>query len=416
MRPDFGAGYVSIFPFLLKLLPPESQAVGSLLAHMRWAWYGLRVPIPTLSIASGDTIVVAWFARRLGDACGGVHGGFVGLHENHAVFQVVKQGNLNLGRERVLDPLAFEDIKGLSSPSFTRPPWSQEPKENLNLFSNAPWSDLVFWSKYHRDPTQLWSPHGLRSLSASDPLYQVENNPGDEPYWRGHIWVNVNYLALAALRHYSQADGPFRQVQGSQKNLVPSWSCTWKQVSPTTDRRVLFRYPGSRGRLRLDSRVAIGSNKDSGPIRWTWTRAKFPSGGRDKWKESLKNVEVMFSYVVTACRRDAGRIYSELRANLLRTLLGGYHSTGYFWEQYDDRSGPPIHRVVRSSCSHHGGNILIWRRQQGTSCGRGAVGAVAQEQPFRRCSIFLRIFCQGGSPTFIHRSSSCRGDSRRGVC
>ncbi|CAM9239153.1 unnamed protein product, partial [Hapterophycus canaliculatus] len=32
-------------------------------------------------------------------------------------------------------------------------------------------------------------------------------------------------------------------------------------------------------------------------------------------------------------------IYSELRSNLLRTLLGGFHSTGYFWEQYDDRSG-----------------------------------------------------------------------------
>ncbi|CAM9649573.1 unnamed protein product [Ectocarpus sp. 13 AM-2016] len=98
-----------------------------------------------------------------------------------------------------------------------------------------------------RDSTQLWSPHGLRSLSASDPFYQVENNPGDEPYWRGHIWVNVNYLALAALSHYNQAEGPFR--------------------------------------------------------------------------------------------KDAGRIYTELRTNLLRTLLGGYHSTGYFWEQYDDRSG-----------------------------------------------------------------------------
>lgn len=38
-------------------------------------------------------------------------------------------------------------------------------------------------------------------------------------------------------------------------------------------------------------------------------------------------------------RKDASRIYSELRSNLLRTLLGGYQSTGYFWEQYDDRSG-----------------------------------------------------------------------------
>ena len=29
------AGYVSLFPLLLKLLPPDSQAVGSLLAQMR---------------------------------------------------------------------------------------------------------------------------------------------------------------------------------------------------------------------------------------------------------------------------------------------------------------------------------------------------------------------------------------------
>ena len=73
----------------------------------------------------------------------------------------------------------------------------------------SPRRKLVYHLGSHRDSTQLWSPHGLRSLSASDPFYQVENNPGDEPYWRGHIWVNVNYLALAALHHYSQAEGPF---------------------------------------------------------------------------------------------------------------------------------------------------------------------------------------------------------------
>lgn len=64
---------------------------------------------------------------------------------------------------------------------------------------------------FRRDSKLLWSPHGLRSLSVSDPLYQVENNPGDEPYWRGHIWVNINYLALAALHYYGQAEGPFRR-------------------------------------------------------------------------------------------------------------------------------------------------------------------------------------------------------------
>ncbi|CAM9925479.1 unnamed protein product [Choristocarpus tenellus] len=98
-----------------------------------------------------------------------------------------------------------------------------------------------------RDPAYLWSPHGLRSLSASDPLYQVANNPGDEPYWRGHIWVNVNYLAIAALWHYASVEGPYRE--------------------------------------------------------------------------------------------EAARCYSDLRANIVQTVLGEYHRTGFLWEQYDDRSG-----------------------------------------------------------------------------
>jgi hypothetical protein len=29
-----------------------------------------------------------------------------------------------------------------------------------------------------RDPGRLWSPYGLRSLSASDPFYRKENAPG----------------------------------------------------------------------------------------------------------------------------------------------------------------------------------------------------------------------------------------------
>lgn len=35
----------------------------------------------------------------------------------------------------------------------------------------------------------------------------------------------------------------------------------------------------------------------------------------------------------------AQRLYTELRANVLRTVVGQYLSTGYFWEQYDDRTG-----------------------------------------------------------------------------
>jgi mannosyl-oligosaccharide glucosidase len=45
-----------------------------------------------------------------------------------------------------------------------------------------------------RDPEQLWSNYGLRSLSKSDKYYGTEEN-----YWRSPIWVNINYMALVQL-------------------------------------------------------------------------------------------------------------------------------------------------------------------------------------------------------------------------
>lgn len=44
------------------------------------------------------------------------------------------------------------------------------------------------------DPAHLWSDYGLRSLSKSDEFYSTGEN-----YWRGPIWVNMNYLALSSL-------------------------------------------------------------------------------------------------------------------------------------------------------------------------------------------------------------------------
>ena len=43
-------------------------------------------------------------------------------------------------------------------------------------------------------PEHLWSEHGLRSLSKSDELYHT-----GEDYWRGPIWININYLVLERL-------------------------------------------------------------------------------------------------------------------------------------------------------------------------------------------------------------------------
>lgn len=45
-----------------------------------------------------------------------------------------------------------------------------------------------------RDPLHLWSPYGLRSLSASHELFGKGEN-----YWKGPIWIQMNYLALSSL-------------------------------------------------------------------------------------------------------------------------------------------------------------------------------------------------------------------------
>eukprot|EP01112_Ceratiomyxa_fruticulosa_P004412 TRINITY_DN1496_c0_g2_i1.p1 TRINITY_DN1496_c0_g2~~TRINITY_DN1496_c0_g2_i1.p1 ORF type:complete len:812 (-),score=157.66 TRINITY_DN1496_c0_g2_i1:58-2493(-) len=46
-----------------------------------------------------------------------------------------------------------------------------------------------------KDPQKLWSEYGLRSLSMLSPFFGK-----DENYWRGPIWMNINYLTLRALK------------------------------------------------------------------------------------------------------------------------------------------------------------------------------------------------------------------------
>ena len=44
------------------------------------------------------------------------------------------------------------------------------------------------------DPKHLWSPYGIRSLSLSHPEFGT-----GEDYWKGPIWMPMNYMALSAL-------------------------------------------------------------------------------------------------------------------------------------------------------------------------------------------------------------------------
>lgn len=67
-----------------------------------------------------------------------------------------------------------------------------------------------------RNESLLWTNYGLRSLAKTDPLYMKRNTEHDPPYWRGSIWINMNFLAIRALNYYSTADGPF---QGQAKQI-----------------------------------------------------------------------------------------------------------------------------------------------------------------------------------------------------
>eukprot|EP01134_Creolimax_fragrantissima_P006156 CFRG6156T1 len=62
------------------------------------------------------------------------------------------------------------------------------------------------------NPDHLWTEFGLRSLSKSSSLYNVYNTKDDAPYWRGTIWLNINYMAVKALHRYSLMDGPYQNL------------------------------------------------------------------------------------------------------------------------------------------------------------------------------------------------------------
>lgn len=97
-----------------------------------------------------------------------------------------------------------------------------------------------------KNPDYLWTNYGLRSLSKSSPIYMQRNTEHDPPYWRGPIWINMNYLALKALNHYSKASGPYSDNakslynslrQNLIRNMFKEYKRTgyiWEQYDDTT--------------------------------------------------------------------------------------------------------------------------------------------------------------------------------------
>ena len=97
-----------------------------------------------------------------------------------------------------------------------------------------------------KDPNLLWTKYGLRSLAKSAPLYNKHNTEHDPPYWRGPIWININYLAVGALHHYSNTEGPYKGTAKEiytdlRKNLITNIlkqykasGYIWEQYNDTT--------------------------------------------------------------------------------------------------------------------------------------------------------------------------------------
>ncbi|KAJ7752098.1 glycoside hydrolase [Mycena metata] len=89
------------------------------------------------------------------------------------------------------------------------------------------------------DPEQLWSPYGLRSLSASHPQFGQGEN-----YWKGPVWIQMNYLALRALyKKYAAEEGPYKAraqeiYQQLRKNIIDNeyerTGYVWEQYDALT--------------------------------------------------------------------------------------------------------------------------------------------------------------------------------------
>jgi putative isomerase len=47
------------------------------------------------------------------------------------------------------------------------------------------------------NPREFWSPNGIRTIAASEPLYNAHSG-----YWRGPVWVLSNYLLMHGLENY----------------------------------------------------------------------------------------------------------------------------------------------------------------------------------------------------------------------
>ncbi|TLD15028.1 glucosidase I [Venturia nashicola] len=126
-----------------------------------------------------------------------------------------------------------------------------------------------------RDEEELWSPHGLRSLSRSDELFGK-----DEDHWRGPIWININYLAIIKLLVSPINPYLYLSSPNLPSPLLPVRMKSWNNIK----QQELSQTPGPHN-------------------------------------------------------TTARQTYISLRKNIINTVFNSWQQTGFAWEQYNPQTG-----------------------------------------------------------------------------
>jgi putative isomerase len=71
------------------------------------------------------------------------------------------------------------------------------------------------------NPAEFWSPHGVRTLSKNEPLYDPHAG-----YWRGPVWILPNYLMMHGLLNYGYKAQAVELADKTQRLLVEDFQKT----------------------------------------------------------------------------------------------------------------------------------------------------------------------------------------------
>ena len=134
----------------------------------------------------------------------------------------------------------------------------------------------------------VWTEWGLRSLSSDDAKFATNEN-----YWRGAVWININYLAIAALAHYTH-------IAQQPASLLSS---------------VLSLFGGSSGHRQRWGDEYSHLMDHCSPLRW-----------QDEETSGLDG-------------RRLGAMYDGLRANVVDNIYHQYQTKGYLFENYNSTDG-----------------------------------------------------------------------------